>query len=164
MNTRTIRRAVTQDVPVLTQILNDARAYKREQADFAWGQWTQTGVQRWLNRSEMYLIEQEGISIATLSLSWQDEKYWGPQDPVAGYVHRLAVRSGFHGCGLGDVALNWSDHLVSAQNRHYLRLNCDHRNAKLCAYYEARGFVQVAIRPIPELSDYVASLYEKILR
>jgi len=104
------------------------------------------------------------MSIATMSLSWKDEKYWDHQPPIAGYVHRLAVRNGFHGCGLGNFALNWSADQVSARNRRYLRLNCDHRNTKLCAYYEAHGFTQVAIKPIPELLDYVASLYQKIVR
>ncbi|MCA7897737.1 hypothetical protein LGM39_00040 [Burkholderia cepacia] len=39
------------------------------------------------------------------------------------------------------------------------RLDCDPRNAKLCAYYEALGFARVALRPPP--GGFIASLYER---
>jgi RimJ/RimL family protein N-acetyltransferase len=109
----------------------------------------------------MYIIEQESKPVATISLSWQDEKYWGQQDPIAGYVHRLAVRTGCHGSGISSFALDWAGHQVRTRNRHHLRLTCDYRNTGLCAYYELHGFISLGIRPIPELRDYVASLFEK---
>jgi ribosomal protein S18 acetylase RimI-like enzyme len=165
MNTKTIRRASTEDIPLLTDILNDALAFKLELGDPAWGtqEWTLAGVGRWLNKSEMYLIEQENMAIATFSLAWEDEKYWGQQEPIAGYLHRLAVRKEFHGIGAGDFALDWAMHQIRARHRQALRLDCDCRNTSLCAYYEARGFVQVGVRPIPGAREYIASLYEKAL-
>jgi ribosomal protein S18 acetylase RimI-like enzyme len=166
MTRRTIHRAAAEDIPALAQILNDALAYKLRHGDSAWGRkgWTDTGVQQSLGQSEVYVIEQDGRSVATMSLSWQDEKYWGTQDPVAGYVHRVAVRDGFHGLGLGSFAIDWCATQVSARNRPCLRLDCDQRNTKLCAYYEALGFARAATRPMPALGDYVASLYEKPAR
>ena len=79
MTARTIRKAAVEDVPALTHILNDAIAYKLSHGDFAWGKvgWTEIGVQQSLNRSEVYVIEQDDMPVATMSLSWQDEKYGG---------------------------------------------------------------------------------------
>lgn len=79
MTTRTIRKATVEDVPALTHILNDAVAYKFSHGDSAWGKvgWTEMGVQQSLDRSEVYVIEQDDMRVATMSLSWQDEKYWG---------------------------------------------------------------------------------------
>jgi ribosomal protein S18 acetylase RimI-like enzyme len=165
MTSKTIRRATAADVPALTQIRNDAVAYKLRHGDLAWGKsgWTEMTALQSLDQREVYVIEHDGISVGMLSLSWQDEMYWGPQDPVAGYLHALSVRNDFHGLGLGNFAIDWSEHQVGAKNRRYLRLDCDPRNTKLCAYYESLGFTRVATKPVPELGDYVASLYEKLV-
>ncbi|PQV54688.1 N-acetyltransferase [Paraburkholderia sp. BL21I4N1] len=166
MTTRTVHRAATEHVSALTEILNDAVAYKLQQGDAAWGQtgWTEAGVLQTITRSEAYVIEHDGVCVATMSLSWQDEKYWGIQEPVAGYVHRIAVRNGFRGLSIGRFAMDWCANQVSARNRRFLRLDCDQRNTKLCAHYESLGFLRVGTRPIPELRNYVAALYEKAAR
>ena len=101
------------------------------------------------------------MPVGTFSLDWDDEAYWGPQEPIAGYVHGLSVRKGFNGRGLGSFIIDWCVDQVSILNRRYVRPGCDARNTKLCAYYEALGFVRVGVTPMPELGDYVDSLYEK---
>jgi cyclophilin family peptidyl-prolyl cis-trans isomerase len=50
---------------------------------------------------------------------------------------------------------------VLDEGRSLLRLDCDSRNTKLCAYYEGLGFHRVMTKRMPQLGDYVASLYEK---
>src|SRR5947209_20281682 len=126
MTQRTIRRATEQDVPVLTEIRNDAVAYKLEHGDYAWGKngWTETGVLNSLSQREVYVVEQDGMLVGTFSLSWNDERYWGPQDPIAGYVHGISVRKGFNGLGLGSFTIDWCANKVSALNRRFLRLDC----------------------------------------
>ncbi|HDR9761056.1 TPA: hypothetical protein ACK3Q6_008277 [Burkholderia cepacia] len=47
----------------------------------------------------------------------------------------------------------------SARRPDAATLDCDPRNTKLCAYYEALGFERVALRPLP--SGDIASLYER---
>jgi ribosomal protein S18 acetylase RimI-like enzyme len=160
---RTVRKAVAADAATLTQIRKDAVAYKLGHSDFAWGKsgWTEAIALESLNLTDVYVIEQNGVPVAMMSLLWQDEKFWGPQNPNAGYVHGLSVRAGFHGLGLGRSAIDWCANQVQAHGRHYLRLDCDVKNAKLCTYYESLGFKRVATKPMPELGDYVASLYEK---
>jgi ribosomal protein S18 acetylase RimI-like enzyme len=160
---KTVRKAIAEDAATLAQIRNEAVAYKLGRGDFAWGKngWTEAIALESLNLADVYVIEQDGVPVAMMSLSWQDEKFWGPQAPDAGYVHGLSVRDGFHGLGLGRFAIDWCTDQVRLHGRDYLRLDCDMENAKLCAYYESLGFKKVAIKPMPELGDYVASLYEK---
>jgi len=76
-------------------------------------------------------------------------------------LHGLSVRKGFNGCGLGSFIIDWCADQVSILNRRYVRLGCDARNIKLCAYYESLGFVRVGVKPMLELGDYVDSLFEK---
>jgi ribosomal protein S18 acetylase RimI-like enzyme len=104
------------------------------------------------------LIEQNGVPAGTLSLSWQDDEYWGPQAPNAGYVHGLSIRDGFRGLGLGVYAINWCADVVRANGRQRLRLDCEQTNTSLCGYYESIGFMRVGTKPFP--SGYCASLYE----
>lgn len=71
------------------------------------------------------------------------------------------MRKGFNGRGLGSFVIDWCADLVSALDRRFVRLGCDARNTKLCAYYESLGFVRVGIAPTPEHGDYIDSLYER---
>ena len=162
---RSIRRATAEDVPVLTQIRNDAHAKKVAHGDYAWGKdgdgFSEGWVLNSLSRREVYVVEQDGVPVGTFSLDWDDEEYWGGQEPIAGYVHGLSVRKGFNGRGLGSFVIGWCADQVSALERRFVRLGCDARNAKLCAYYESLGFVRVGIAPTPEHGDYIDSLYEK---
>jgi ribosomal protein S18 acetylase RimI-like enzyme len=161
MKKKSIRKATAEDLSALVQIRNDAVAYKLEHDDLAWGKngWTEAAARQNLDRRGAYVIALDGIPAGMMLFTWQDEEYWGPQPPDAGYVHGLSLRDGFHGLGLGSYAIDWCADQVRTNNRKQLRLDCDVRNAKLCAYYEALGFLRVATRPISV--DYVASFYER---
>jgi ribosomal protein S18 acetylase RimI-like enzyme len=165
MTSKSIRRATAEDVTVLTQIRNDARAKKVAHGDYAWGKEGDGFSEGWvlnsLSRRDVYVIEQDGLPVGTFSLDWNDEMYWGPQEPIAGYLHGLSVRKGFNGGGLGTFMIDWCVNEVRTMDRRFVRLGCDARNTKLCAYYESLGFVRVGIKPIPEHGDYIESLYEK---
>ena len=161
-----IRRASVEDVPVLTQIRNDAHEKKVAYGDYSWGKegdgFSQTWVLNSLSRRAVHVVEQDGTPVATFSLDWDDAGNWGPQEPVAGYVHGICVRKGCNGRGLGRVSIDWCAEQVSALNRRFVRLDCDARNTKLCAYYESIGFLRVGIKPMPDSGGYIWSLYEKL--
>lgn len=165
MASRTIRRATTDDVSILTQIRNDAHSKKVAQGDYAWGKEGDGFSEQWvlnsLSRRVVYVVEQEGVAIGTFSLDWDDEAYWGPQEPIAGYVHGLSVREGFAGLGFGRFVIDWCATQARKQNRRFVRLGCDARNARLCAYYASLGFVRVGGKGMSEQADYIEALYEK---
>lgn len=165
MTMRSVRLATPDDVPVLTQIRNDAHAKKVAYGDYAWGKegdgFSEGWVQNSLSRRDVYVVEQDRLLVATFSLDWSDEAYWGAQEPVAGYVHGLSVRKGFNGLGLGRFVIDWCASRVIARNRRFVRLGCDARNIKLCAYYESLGFRRVGAGLKAQHNDYIDSLYEK---
>jgi len=165
MTSKSIRRATAQDVKVITQIRNDAHEKKVAHGDYAWGKdgdgFSEGWVLNSLSRRDVYVAEQDGVPVGTFSLDWDDEVYWGPQEPTAGYLHGLSVRKGFNGGGLGIFMILWCASQVKTMGRRFVRLGCDARNTKLCAYYEGLGFVRVGIKPMPEHGDYIDSLYEK---
>ncbi|MDE1180463.1 GNAT family N-acetyltransferase [Paraburkholderia sp.] len=167
MISRNIRRATAEDVAVITQIRNDAHAKKVTYGDYAWGREGEGFSERWvlnsLSRRAVYVVEQDGLPVGTFSLDWSDDAYRGPQEPVGGYVHGLSVRKGFNGLGLGSFMISWCANQVITQKRRFIRLGCDARNARLCAYYESLGFIRVGVAPMPEHGDYRESLYEKPL-
>lgn len=165
MNLPNVRRATVEDVPVLTQIRNDAHAKKVAHGDEAWGKagdgFSEGWVRNSLSRRDVYVVEQDGVPVGTFSLDWDDEAYWGKQAPVAGYVHGLSARRGYDGRGLGAFILAWCATQTRLRGRRFVRLGCDARNAKLCAYYASLGFQQVGIQPASGPGDYVDSLYER---
>ncbi|PRY07789.1 GNAT family N-acetyltransferase [Paraburkholderia sp. BL25I1N1] len=163
-----VRRAGELDVPALTQIRNDAHAKKVAHGDYAWGKEGDGFSERWVRNNvsqrEVYLVEQDGTSVGTFLLDLHDDSHWGPQEPIAVYVHGLCVRNGFNGRGLGSFMLDWCAEIVSTLNRRLVRLDCAAHNQKLCAYYESLGFYRVGLYPEPEPGGYVWSLYEKLAR
>jgi ribosomal protein S18 acetylase RimI-like enzyme len=165
MALKSIRRAMAEDVPVLTQIRNDAHAKKVAHGDYAWGKegdgFSEGWVRNNVSQKEVYLVELEGNPVATFSLVLDEDNHWGPQEPTAGYVHGLSVRKHFNGRGLGSLMLDWCANKVSSLNRRFVRLDCAVHNAKLCAYYESLGFIRVGLYVEPEPGGYVWSLYEK---
>lgn len=165
MASKSIRRATADDVPVLTQIRNDAHAKKVAYRDYAWGKdgdgFSENWVRNNVSQKDVYLVELEGTPVATFSFVLDEDKHWGSQEPIAGYVHGLSVRKGFNGRGLGRFMLDWCGNKISALNRRFIRLDCAVHNAMLCAYYESLGFVRVGQYAEPKAGGYIWSLYEK---
>jgi ribosomal protein S18 acetylase RimI-like enzyme len=113
-------------------------------------------------KKEVYAVEQDGMSVGTFSLDLDDDRHWGPQEAIAGYVHGLCVRKGFNGHGLDQFMIDWCANKMKALNRRFVRLDCDAGNTMLCAYYESLGFVPVGLKPMPDSVEYIASLYERL--
>jgi hypothetical protein len=93
MTKRIIRIAGEWDVPALRQIRNDAHAKKVAHCDYAWGKAGDGFSERWVlnhvSQKDVYVVEQDGTSVGTFTLDLDDERHWGPQESIAGYVHGL---------------------------------------------------------------------------
>ncbi|WP_321935837.1 GNAT family N-acetyltransferase [Paraburkholderia sp. J8-2] len=165
MTSKSVRRATADDVPILTQIRNDAHAKKVTYRDYAWGRegdgFSENWVRNNVSEKEVYVVEMEGTLVGAFSLVLDEDNHWGPQAPVAGYVHGLSVRKDFNGRGLGSFMLDWCANQVSGLNRRFVRLDCAIHNAKLCAWYESLGFIRAGLYTEPQPGGYVWSLYER---
>lgn len=164
MNKRAVRRATAEDVAVLTEIRNDAHRKKVSYFDYVWGREGDGFSEKWvrdhLSRKDVYIVEEAGLPVATLTLDFGPDAHWGGHEPSAGYVHGLCVKNGFNGRGLGSFMLDWCAEKIRDMGRRYIRLDCALQNEKLCAYYESLGFVRMGIK-----TDGVDwSLYEKSVR
>jgi len=156
-----VRQAHGSDAASLIAIMDDATRYKVERGDLAWGPHGDSArrVVRAIERGEMHVVSHAGQNIGTACIQWDDEPYWGAQLPVAGYLHGLAIKNGFHGVGIGSWVMDWVQRHVSAQGRGWLRLDCAAGNPGLCRYYEQRGFVRVGQQVFA--SGHVAALYQR---
>lgn len=165
MQTLSYSEASAEDMPVISEILKDATQRKLGYDDTVWGNegWSDEEIQDSMDESTMYIVHSGEQVVGTVSLQWEDARSWGEQPPIAGYLHRLAIKDAYKGQGLGDAVVDWAAQQTLGKDRHLLRLDCEEGNTQLCAYYEKLGFVKVGTKPIPEYGDYVAALYEKII-
>lgn len=92
-----------------------------------------------IERGEVHLALDAGRAVGTLTLQWEDPRFWG-EGGDAGYVHRLAVVPSHRGRGLGHELLGWAESQVVAAGRTFLRLDCLSEKRALRDYYEAAGF------------------------
>lgn len=136
------RPAVDQDVPEIATLLTEAAEYAKRREGFeGWPiPFPAEEVRDAIRRDENYVIDVGTRIAATFCLSWSDRAFWGDQPPIAGYVHKLAVRRAFAHQGLGRKALEWVVDRARAAGRTRVRLDCHAGNRYLVAFYESLGF------------------------
>jgi ribosomal protein S18 acetylase RimI-like enzyme len=138
-----IRAACSADLPTVLGILSECSLWIRQQgiADPWPHPFPAERVLPGLERGEVHLAFLESPEpVATINLSWDDPRFWGPQSPVAGYVHRLAVRPAYAGRSFGQDLVEWAAGRVRDRGRQFLRLDCLASNERLCRYYLNLGF------------------------
>ncbi|MFI9809162.1 GNAT family N-acetyltransferase [Streptomyces sp. NPDC052301] len=170
MNDLHLRRAGEADLAVLVRLRDDAARWMLARG--ITGQWRpgelDTGhFSRVMEYGEVWLAEAGGRVAGAWELWWEDEGAWGPQPPVAGYVHRLMVDRGVAGPGTGKALLNAAEHRVAAVGRTCVRLDCLAGNARLNAYYRHAGYRVVGLKegkPQPGGTPKSFTLLEKQLR
>ncbi|MFI0738552.1 GNAT family N-acetyltransferase [Streptomyces sp. NPDC021100] len=116
---------------------------------------------------EAWFAEAGGRVVGAWELWWEDEDAWGPQAPVAGYVHRLMVDREAAAPGTGRQLLRAAERRVAAAGRNVVRLDCLAGNARLTAYYLDAGYRVVghkAGKPQPGGAPKSFTLLEKELR
>lgn len=138
-----VRTAGAAERPLVLEILDDAA---RRMAGYGnvhgWPVPFPSGmIDALLAEGVVHLVDRaDGSTVGTVTLLWEDPKIWGPQPPVAGYVHRLAVRTAHAGAGYGPAILAWAEAEVRRRGRTLLRLDTATTNTGLLAYYAALGF------------------------
>ncbi|UGT55907.1 GNAT family N-acetyltransferase [Nocardia asteroides] len=137
------RLAAAADLPTLVRLRDDAAHWMLARG--ITGQWQprELGVDHFrtaMDRGEVWLAESGGWVAGAWELWWDDEDAWGPQPPVAGYVHRLMVNRDSARPGTGRLILRAAENRVAAAGRAFARLDCLAGNTRLNAYYADAGY------------------------
>jgi RimJ/RimL family protein N-acetyltransferase len=159
----TVNRALRSELEEILTILDSAAQWQISKGiGEPWrpGEWPRTRIVASIERGEVYIARLGSQNIATITLQWSDELFWPNYSADAGYIHRLAVLSGFHGKEIGSRLLDWAQLKAEQNGKKYLRLNCMAANLALRRYYERAGFVFCGDLREPR---GLASLYEKKL-
>jgi GNAT superfamily N-acetyltransferase len=139
------RLAVPDDVPTAADILEEATRWLRSR-DLPTGwpiPYPREILVEHVANSELYLVEREPEgAVATVTLQWQDVRFWGERPPDACYLHHFAVRRSVAGEGVGVRVLGWVEGLARARGRSFLRLDCVANDPRLIEYYTSRGFAR----------------------
>jgi len=113
-----------------------------------------------IESGDVYVVKGVEGTVGTITLQWNDKKFWGDIPPGAGYVHKLAITRSHAGQRLGLRLLSWAEAKTRAEGKSYLRLDCVASNKTIREYYEKAGFVHVRDTLA---AGWKASLYEKKL-
>lgn len=93
-----------------------------------------------MTSGEVWVAEAADRLVGAWELWWADEDAWGPQPPLAGYVHRLMVERTNAPPGTGQLLLQAAERRVAAAGRAWVRLDCLAGNARLNSYYLNAGY------------------------
>jgi ribosomal protein S18 acetylase RimI-like enzyme len=159
-----IQQAQPEDAEALAGILTSAMRYKIAHGDMAWGSkpYTAEEVDERIEEGNTYVARLGNILVGTLMLLWEDKMMWGEQQPIAAYVHQLAVKDGYRGMDLGKQLLDWASLQATNKGRELLRIDLSPENDGLKTYYEGLGFKWVENREIhAPRATYTAALYER---
>ncbi|WP_406508923.1 GNAT family N-acetyltransferase [Streptomyces sp. NBC_00212] len=159
--------AADSDVPVLTSLYDGAA---RWMLDNGIDQWQPGGkdaehFRLRMKEGEVWLARTAGgEAVGAYELWWDDEPAWGPQPPVAGYVHRLMVDRAAAPPGTGKALLAHAERRIAESGRPLCRLDCRSDNPGLLRYYRGAGYVvvgELAAKTDGGGSPYAVTLMEK---
>ncbi|MEU3460039.1 GNAT family N-acetyltransferase [Streptomyces sp. NPDC006733] len=164
----TFRQATEADVPTLVALYDGAAHWMREHGIDQWVP-GQKGADHFLLRmkeGEVWLADAGGVPVGGWELWWDDEPAWGPQPPIAGYIHRLMTDRATAPRALGRAMLARAEHRITATGRTLSRLDCVSTNPRLRTYYESAGYTVTGEQPHKDGgggSRYAVTLLEKRL-
>ena len=161
-----IVQAQASELDIVVDILEEAASWLASRGIDQWRPGSFLGpryasIADQVNRGEIYLAMLDGKPVGTLTLQWEDKKFWGDVPDDAGYVHRIAIRRACAGIGLGRQLLQWAERAAAAAGKDFLRLDCMAENQALCEYYERANF---EYRGEIQGKGWRGRLYEKKVR
>lgn len=165
------RRAGAADVPVLVRLRDEAARWQIARGIAQWkpGELGEDHFRARLADSEIWLatLGPDGPVAGAWELWWDDPAAWGPQPPVAGYVHRLMTDRAIAPAGTGRRMLAHAERRVRAAGRALCRLDCRANNPRLRAYYASAGYEVVGEQPSKDggvAGRFAATLLQKRVR
>jgi GNAT superfamily N-acetyltransferase len=144
-----IRNAEPDEPSLIFRFLKDAALWLRGKKIDYWQMWVdpQENFKRWIREGfeagQFRIVEYEGEIIGIFKLAWDDEIFWGKQEPDSGYIHSFTTIRKYAGLGLGYAVLEKIEELCLEAGKKYLRLDCGKQVTGLREYYERFGFLCV---------------------
>ena len=161
------RLAEEPDLPTLVALRDAAARWMAGGGIEQWrpGELTEDHFRERMRAGEVWVATAgpDGRVVGAWELWWDDERTWGPQPPVAGYVHRLMVDRDNAPRGTGRALLAAAEDRIAATGRPLARLDCAAHNMRLRRYYGDSGYVEVGHQPLTLGSRYPVTLLEKRL-
>ena len=141
----TIEQAGLSDLNTVIDILEEVAFWLASRGIDQWRPGSFLGpryasIAEQVNRGEVYLAKLNAKPVGTLTMQWEDKKFWGDVPDDAAYVHRIAIRRAYAGKDLGRQLLRWAESAAAAAGKNFLRLDCMAENSALCEYYERADF------------------------
>lgn len=159
-----IRKATAADKSVIAEILREAAQYKLARGDHTWPErFGDRAIDHFVDDITTYIAYIGEEPVGTFGIDWSDEEFWGERSAEGAYLHKIALKEGVHGRGLGKTLIDYAAAETARRGRRFLRLDCSADNAGLCAYYEKLGFKRAGIRNFEKYPQYRAALYERPL-
>ncbi len=157
--------ATNTDAETVRSILLEAAQWIHAKGIDQWriAEFTKEHVLDNIQGGDVFLAYDGGAPIGTVIVRRKpgpfDRQIWGEKaDDHAAYVHRLAIRTKYHGQGLGGQILGWAEDESVRTGKAYVRLDCMADNEALNQYYQRFGFVHQGVHSAGRFS---VSRYEK---
>jgi ribosomal protein S18 acetylase RimI-like enzyme len=163
----TVVLAASADYDVVMVTLREAADWLSARGIQQWDHWYMDAgeqiLRERLEHHEVYLVQGDNGWIGTLTIQWCDPDVWGERgiDGLAGYVHGMAVARSAGGMRVGERMLEWAVGTIGAHGRRFARLDAMASNARLCRYYEQRGFRPLETALLP--GNFMTRLFEREL-
>src|SRR2546428_13310266 len=139
-----IVRAQQGDLDTVLEILEEASLWLSSKG--LESQWRPNPVFRQtikdnIERGEVYVVKAVEVTVGTITLQWNDKKFWGDLPPEAGYIHKLAIKRSYSGQHLGLRMIQWAEAKARAEGKRYLRLDFFACNKTIRDYYPKTGVI-----------------------
>jgi len=138
-----VEQAGLAQTAIVADILREAAAWAERCHGQLWieSELDAAHIRAEIERGEFFLVRCRRDYAATLRYQHVDELFWPDESGSdSAYVHRLAVRRRYAGCGLAAAMLQWAGLRAYAEGRLFLRLDTDITRPKLRCLYEGCGF------------------------
>jgi len=139
-----VRQATTSDAGEVADILEEASRWLEARGETMWvaGELDRGRIEAEVTTGAYFvaIVGERAAGIVRFQLD--DREFWPdlPADHASAFVHRLAVRRQFAGCGVSHALLAWSANHARELGRTSLRLDCDVTRMSLRQLYERFGF------------------------
>lgn len=166
------RRAGTNDLDASTQIIEEGRAYLKQQGVPQWqkGDPSRAALAADIENGEGYVLVADGKIVATLALLLrEDESYtalhtWGAAGPYAA-LHRVAISAGCRGTGLSAVLMDEVTALCRRAGMASIRVDTHRQNLPMQHYLQKNGFLPRGVITLPSGAEAGAErlAFDKLL-